>query len=484
MKTNLFRLASMLKQLGRKKLWFALFAVPAIFLFIWFSARRNAGENAGWKQAQVSFPERLESVRVETKPVRYQTAQPQVQSFGSLSFEDAVSVGPRSDGTIEEIFVDEGDAVKKGQLLVRLSNLQLDLQYSKAKSALNSARISYQQAKIRYAEGKKQIEAKLLRLQKTSLQLLMQQKEIVMLKKKLQDQRDLHKINALSTQDLADMEFQLDSRENAYEQALIEAQIEKIGYREQDLREAGYENIPQDPAAQRQLYVQLNSRKLSNELAIAEAKISAAEDEFDSVQVLVDALKIRSPINGVLAARQLSQGQRVKIDSPLLTIINQGKLYVVFPLQESLIGEVQIGEDVVVDLPSLGEETSAQIEVVNPLVDPGSGNFTVKARINAPLQEQARQGMFASVNFPLGERKKRILIPKSTLLDGENKSNRVFLVINNYIAQRSVELGTTFEASEEGVQVEVLQGLKEGDLLVISENPGLREGLEVAINEP
>ncbi|MFQ5754285.1 MAG: efflux RND transporter periplasmic adaptor subunit, partial [bacterium] len=123
-----------------------------------------------------------------------------------------------------------------------------------------------------------------------------------------------------------------------------------------------------------------------------------------------------------------------------------------------------------------GLEFSGVVKMISPVVDPTSGTAKVTIDINDD-RGKLKPGMFASVFINTETHKNTLLIPKKALVL-ESEEDQVYVYDNGIANKVKLQLGFT-----SGDSVEVLSGLKEGDLVVTVGQEGLRTGLPIRIPE-
>ncbi len=121
-----------------------------------------------------------------------------------------------------------------------------------------------------------------------------------------------------------------------------------------------------------------------------------------------------------------------------------------------------------------GEVFPGKIAVINPKVDPKSRTFLVKIKIPNP-DFRLRGGMFCRVKIPEQEKEDVLWIPKEALLVKAEK-HIVFKVENNKAISQIVKLGIS-----DGSRVEITEGLKEGEQVVIEGLYALTDGIKTEI---
>ena len=205
-------------------------------------------------------------------------------------------------------------------------------------------------------------------------------------------------------------------------------------------------------------------------LKVQEAAVQLAEAK-------VGRMRIKAPFNGMVGLRNVSVGDYVKEGQDLINIEDIGTLRVDFKLPETYLGRVVKGQVVEVSTDALpGEQFKAVLDAVDPMVDQNGRAISSRARLdNAP--GRLRPGMFVRVRLLFGERKNVLMAPEQAIVPGALPT--VFKVVDGKAVVTRVRLGVRRAA-----QVEVIDGLAVGDVVVTAGQLKLRDGAPVrAIGE-
>lgn len=200
-------------------------------------------------------------------------------------------------------------------------------------------------------------------------------------------------------------------------------------------------------------------------LKVQEAAVQLAEAK-------VAKTRIRAPFKGMLGLRNVSVGDYVKEAQDLINIEDIGTLRVDFRLPENYLGRLGKGQTVEVTSDALpGERFQAVLDAIDPLVDQGGRSISARARIDNAAGK-LRPGMFVRVRLVFGERKGVLMVPEQAVVPGAQPA--IYRVADGKATQVKVRLGVRRDA-----QVEVVEGLAEGDLVVTAGQLKLREGATV-----
>lgn len=179
------------------------------------------------------------------------------------------------------------------------------------------------------------------------------------------------------------------------------------------------------------------------------------------------SVPIRAPIGGVVQTRDVSVGELVQADAPLLTIVNLGTVALDAQLFEADFARIRIGAPVTVTTQAAPNRTFAgRISFLGSQVDPQTRTISARALIDNP--GVLRPGMFARGQIQTGVGAPSVTVPASAVLD-DGAAKIVFVARDSKYLRREVALG-----NESAGRVEVKSGLKPGEQIVTEGAPALR----------
>jgi len=183
---------------------------------------------------------------------------------------------------------------------------------------------------------------------------------------------------------------------------------------------------------------------------------------------------VTAPISGVLAARNIKPGNLVQINTPIFTIVDNSRLEATLNAPEREIEVLKAGQAVQLAVDALpGKTFEGRIDRVSPVVDSGSGTFRVVCAFDGGGELQP--GMFGRIRINYDQRADALAIPRTALLD-DGSAPAVFTVRAGKAVRTELKLGYI-----DGEWVEVRDGLREGDPVVVAGKAALREGSAVQV---
>lgn len=414
-------------------------------------------------------------LNVKTLKVNNEGFDTILNSFGTVSFESKTDLSVSIEANIVAIPFKEGMRVKKGDLVIKLKNLQLENRLLQALSSLDSARSALSLANAKLWEGELALESRFIGLEKMQISLQQKELELVEAEKALQKKEELFAAGGVSADAILSQRLQVLAQKSAMTTARKDYDSAIIGFREQDLVSRGI-IVPESSEGKKEKYIFVNTSTLRAEVEVAESRIRQAQMEIDSLNQSIAELSIRAPEDGIFAAKYFEKGERVQANTKVATIIYTGTVEVIFPLSEDESQIVMDSMDVDVVLDAIPDKTfKAKVDIISPILDSLTGSITIKAKLLNP-EKNIQPGMFARVKVLTGTIVNKILIPENAVIDRKENAAQVYCVVSNKVFIKKLILGKKIEK-----RYCVEEGLIEGDLLVLEPSPLLKEGFNVKV---
>jgi len=442
-----------------------LLIIALIFLFC-FACKKNT-----------NIDDETKNVRVTPAVVREQPDE--TSGFGSLSFLTKVDITSPQEAVIKKLYFREGDYIQQKQIIILLENPQINLAVERAENNYSQALAARNLAVSKLLEGVFQAEAQLLSLDKSSAELVLAKKKWEEDKRKHQNQEKLFKVGGVHTEAILVGRFNLDSEWEQIQLMERDLEIRRIGCRDQDLVKAGIP-VPLDADERQDAFVSLMTSSLKAELEAADARLEAAEKELTSAKIALAELTIRCPVSGIIGARYLEEGERVRAQDKILSLIDIASLYAIFPIREKDALRMEKGMTASVLIDGTGETRDGVIDLIYPQADSQSLSFLVRVLLKntSVTDNKLKPGMFTRVTVNLGPPRSVIFIPESSIFNRKNNEGSIFIVNGRPLIERRISIGTAH-----GEECEIISGLNAGELVVLRPDPDLREGTNVSILE-
>ncbi|WP_018293617.1 efflux RND transporter periplasmic adaptor subunit [Mariprofundus ferrooxydans] len=266
--------------------------------------------------------------------------------------------------------------------------------------------------------------------------------------------------------------------------------IRSIKLREGDRVKSGQLLFDVDPVNARQAYAQAKA-----DLADAEsdmkryrsllAEHAVSQQQYDKVRLryvvaqsrVVQAenqlqyAEVRSPVNGIVVEKHASSGDLATPGQPLLVLEDPSSLLVETYVSEQFVATIHENDAVRIFIPGLAKTIDGHIRQIVKSADRLSHQFLVKVALSA--ESGAYPGMFAEVNFSVGERQ-AIVVPGKALLNRSGLSGIYVMDKQGLAHYRQLRTG---EQTDKGI--EVLAGLEAGDVIAWRDDGALRSGVRI-----
>ena len=216
----------------------------------------------------------------------------------------------------------------------------------------------------------------------------------------------------------------------------------------------------------------LPSKAISQqEFDISTAELSILEAQRATQAVQVAKTEIRAPFAGRVGVRQVSEGAFVSPSTPLITLQDVSRIKVDFPLPERYSAEEKAGQAFTFTVAGNGQKFEGKVTVLEPAIDAATRSLLVRGICNDP--KGLLPGGFAEVTLALEGLANGFMVPSQALVPSP-RGQGVYLIEDGKAKLQPVEIGIRTDD-----RVQILRGIKEGDVMATTNLLRLRPGLEV-----
>lgn len=223
-------------------------------------------------------------------------------------------------------------------------------------------------------------------------------------------------------------------------------------------------------------------KKLYEQGGVSKSDFDAMELKYNvtrsQYQNLLENTILRSPVSGVITARNYDQGDMYG-GSPIYVVeqITPVKLYV--GISEMDYTRVKKNDVVTLTADALpGKTFTGRIARIYPTIDAATHTFTTEVNV-ANSDRLLRPGMYARVTVNFGSNHS-IVVPDDCVVKQQGSGVRSVFVLqaDNTVKEIVVTLGRHF-----GTEYEILSGVAEGDKVVVKGQASLKNGSKVNVQE-
>lgn len=219
---------------------------------------------------------------------------------------------------------------------------------------------------------------------------------------------------------------------------------------------------------------------LYNEGVISQAEYDSANSQYISAQLNYNSAAqaasyytVTAPISGYITSLDAKEGS-VAGQTMMGMISDISKLEINMNVTESMASKISVGDSVNIYISSLDKTLTGRVSEFNKIPETGKVTYPVKVIVNGSNKELIA-GMFAEVRIKSEHNSSAIIVPSESVIV-KNGEASVVILDGKMPVITPVETGI-----DNGVQVEIISGVNEGDTVVVSGQQYVTEGEEVNI---
>ncbi|MBZ4683641.1 MAG: hypothetical protein PWP46_776 [Fusobacteriaceae bacterium] len=416
---------------------------------------------------------------VKTDTLKKLALSKEIKTNGILNAKYEVThSGPEAE--VEKVYYKNGDFVKKGEVVLKLTDTNIENNYKTAVASLNAAKSSYEQV-VKFSEIQVRTQ-----LEQAKAAMISAEQNLIKAKKGAKSEQIEIAKNNLKTAEAAyeQAKFNYEKNKKLYEEKLISEasyiQVETMynqsknqvdnaknnlelmlkGADEEDIKvlEAMYEQ-----AKANYELVKKNVDEKSWEYTInsVKAQYDSALYRYEMAKKAYDDLTIKAKISGVISGLNLKKYQKAKPDKgPFFTVIDESKMETNVYLSTSEVIKLNKNSFAKVYIEELDKTFNGKIESVDPAANQTTNKFAVKISIDNK-EKMLKKGMYAKISLFTKPEEKLVVPKKSVVVKGLYKY--VYKLEGDRAKAIKVELGV----SNDEYQEIITDKLKVGDKIIV-----------------
>lgn len=417
---------------------------------------------------KISSEKLNKKVPVETFLVKKNILKKALNYTGLVKLNKEVMISPRVKGIISKIYVDEGDRVKKGDILATLDKEEYKIKFNVSQNEKDDAEIKVGQAKLNLEDSQKKIKIASLNLDNS----IVKKKELHY--KDLEEKSifETEKANYFRDKTLCEKEALSKSAfeysENVYKSSeyklrQVEAQEESINI---DVEKSKLE------VEQSELQNKISEKNLNQ----METYLKIALNNLNNSKNQLEYTNIRAKENGVVLNLLSESGE----------VVSLGQKLIKFGVDDIVKITLGVGNK---DLPFIKENMEAEISIdsipgkvyqgkinkIMPSVSSNSGLTLVEVNLDNK-EHFFKENMFARIKLVIDKGENILAVPKE-FINTDNNNNKYLYVVKNEIVLKTI-VKTGIESDS---MIEISYGINENDLVVSGNISQLKNNSKVLI---
>ncbi len=231
----------------------------------------------------------------------------------------------------------------------------------------------------------------------------------------------------------------------------------------------------QHELAKRHLH-SLNAVVKQQETKGFEGQLSSAKGKYLGAQAQYGYSEIRSPIDGVVTDRPLYPGEMPGAGAPLITVMDLSRVTARAHIPQKDAALLKVGDQATIEVPGLDKPAEGKVTLVSPALDPNSTTVEVWVQAKNP-GGTLKPGSSVRLSMVSETVPDALVVPASAVLTGTDGSATVMVIgSDQHARQLAVKVGIR---QDENVQI--LDGLKEGQSVVATGAYGLPDNTKVSV---
>lgn len=405
-----------------------------------------AGESAA--PGQVEIAPSVQTIVAERQPLIVRIEQP-----GTIEASESAALFSRVSGYVRAVHTDIGDHVSAGQILLEtdVPELAQDLAFKKALVA--EANAAEAQAKAGVTAAKGTLEAHAAQLALAQAELKKAESDCEFRRREYTRYSDLASKNASTAQLLDERQLVLHTAESAC--ASAEAKLKAV--------------------RNERLVLEAKVAAAEADVRKAAAHVAVAEADRDKTSTIIDYAMLKAPFDGVITMRTVDIGEYVASPgsdraAPLFTLERIDPVTVVVKIPEKEVATVHLGNQIKFQFDGLkDQELMAKVTRLSHSLDGKSRTMRVEIDMANP-DGALYPGMYGAASLMLADVSDAVTVPAAALFSHGGELF-VFQVRDEKVVRTRVRTGF-----DDGRIVQVLDGLKGGERVIVSSKGELSDG--------
>ncbi|MCU0569163.1 MAG: efflux RND transporter periplasmic adaptor subunit [Oculatellaceae cyanobacterium Prado106] len=395
---------------------------------------------------------RVPDIAEMTVPVEAQPLQVRITASGTVQPIQSVNISPKNAGIVAELFVEQGDRVRQGQIMARMENQEIEAQLLQARARVAQAEARL--AEVQSGSRPEEISQARARIAQAEAQVEQARSRLNLASQRVDRNQQLADEGAISRDQLDEI-----ISTGGTAQADLDQALATLRERQENLRQLQNGSRPED-------------------IADAEAQVAEAIGGLRATEVQQQDTLIRAPFDGIVTQKFATEGafvtpttsasEATSATSTAIVAVAQG-LEVLAEVPEVDIQQLKIGQAVEVAADAFpGQTFNGNVKLIAPeaVVRQNVTSFQVRVALTTG-QNQLRSGMNVDVVFLGNEVPSALVVPTVSIVTKGGRTGVLVPDARNKPEFRPVKIGLAVDDN-----TQVLEGLESGDRVFTDIPPG------------
>jgi membrane fusion protein (multidrug efflux system) len=203
--------------------------------------------------------------------------------------------------------------------------------------------------------------------------------------------------------------------------------------------------------------------------------VQSIRADIDLIRARISETELRAPFDGIIGLRYLSEGSYATSSTKIAKLVKISPLKIEFSISEKYTSEIKIGYPVTFKIVGSDGTYEASVYAIDPKIDVGTRTIVLRA-LYPNKNEELKSGRYAGITLELSKKDSAISIPTEAVI-AEMEGEKVYIYRKGRAQSVKINIGLRTES-----KIEITQGLKFGDTLLITGIMQLRQNLPVMLD--
>ena len=236
------------------------------------------------------------------------------------------------------------------------------------------------------------------------------------------------------------------------------------------------DSVEQEYMASKAAFEVLANQVDGSSAASVQSKEYTAEKQEHATSALRkqrEDMILRAPRDGIIGYRNAEAGAIATAGTKVLSLVDNRHINVDCTLSEGDAAILKTGMDVNVTIDALGQDYTGRVVYVSPAMDDSSKTYQVRIELGEN-SDTIKAGLFAHTAIDILQRPAALFVPKEAVLSKNGRQSIFVLNPDGTVEEREVKIGLINDEDEE-----IIAGLSDGEIVVLSNQDKLQTGMKV-----
>jgi len=213
--------------------------------------------------------------------------------------------------------------------------------------------------------------------------------------------------------------------------------------------------------------------------SVASKQYTAEKDTYatKSLEKQQADMYLIAPRDGIIGYRAAEVGALASAGTKVFELVDNSHIYVDCSIAENDAAVLEPGMDVDVTIDAMGQTYTGKLIYVSPAMDDSAKTYTVRIALDED-KSTIKAGLFARSQIDILQRPQTLFVPKEAIISKNGRTTVFVVKPDQTVEERDVKIGLLNDTQEE-----IIDGLSDGDVVALSNQDRLKDGMTVDTTE-